>query len=214
MPPKGFYRASTGAYEDFQVFGIDAIRALKAERGADFKKLYPRAGEGCLDRSHLVRRLANSVRIGDSGCWEWQLRTNGVEYGTLTVGGRSVYAHRLAFDLSEKGPLPPEGVVMHLCDNPRCVNPGHLQHGTQEDNMQDALAKGRVPLVLGNCGLFGENHPAAKLTEADVLEIARRVDLGNQRHSDIATEFGVTQSMVSRIGRREAWTHLFDSEAA
>ncbi len=34
-------------------------------------------------------------------------------------------------------------VVMHLCDNPRCIEPTHLQLGTQKDNMQDASKKGR-----------------------------------------------------------------------
>lgn len=39
------------------------------------------------------------------------------------------------------GELPP--VVMHTCDNRKCVNPNHLESGTYRDNTQDMLAKGR-----------------------------------------------------------------------
>lgn len=33
---------------------------------------------------------------------------------------------------------------MHLCDNPRCIEPTHLQLGTHKDNSQDAKKKGRM----------------------------------------------------------------------
>lgn len=34
-------------------------------------------------------------------------------------------------------------VVMHLCDNPRCIFVGHLHLGTYKENSQDMVKKGR-----------------------------------------------------------------------
>ena len=34
-------------------------------------------------------------------------------------------------------------VILHTCDNPRCINPNHLIQGTHQDNMQDKKLKGR-----------------------------------------------------------------------
>lgn len=42
-------------------------------------------------------------------------------------------------------------VVMHICDNRRCVNPKHLRVGTQKDNVQDMFKKGRSPSQSSHC---------------------------------------------------------------
>lgn len=90
--------------------------------------------------------LARIARV-DSGCWEWQGSHNNGGYGMFLMpdeSGRTkgMKAHRFAY-LIFKGPLPANDLVLHHCDNPTCVNPDHLYIGTQRDNMQDALARGR-----------------------------------------------------------------------
>lgn len=57
-------------------------------------------------------------------------------------GHRSRRAHRAAYE-AVNGRPPPGFVVMHTCDNPRCVAPAHLIPGTQADNIRDMIAKGR-----------------------------------------------------------------------
>ncbi len=51
---------------------------------------------------------------------------------------------------------------------------------------------------------FGERNGVAKLTEAQVTAILDDPRL----HRVIAAEYGMTQAMISRIKRREAWAHL------
>lgn len=81
--------------------------------------------------------------ITESGCWEWNGNTSDRRgYGSLRFHGRTVKAHRLAYS-TWVGEIPEGMVVMHLCDNPPCINPDHLKVGTNDENMQDMLTKNR-----------------------------------------------------------------------
>lgn len=59
-----------------------------------------------------------------SGCWIWTASLNN-GYGRYTVEGRSVYAHRFAYELWV-GPIPDEHELHHICGTRSCVNPSHL----------------------------------------------------------------------------------------
>lgn len=54
------------------------------------------------------------------------------------------WVHRMAWEDANQATIPPGYVIMHLCDTPRCINPKHLQLGTQKENMLDAWNKGRI----------------------------------------------------------------------
>ena len=89
-----------------------------------------------------------------SECWPWQGTVNASHgYGECSIGSRGSItrwrAHRLSYTLHH-GEIPEGLVVMHACDNRRCVNPAHLSVGTLRDNAIDAATKGRI--VNGNTG--------------------------------------------------------------
>lgn len=153
--------------------------------------------------SSLVEAFEAREVSGDTDqCWPWPGTRSAGGYGRVAHGGREAYAHRLSFEIHH-GPIAPGMFVCHHCDNPPCVNPAHLFAGTAADNGADMAAKGRSR----NGGLRGTNHPQAKLTEADVLEIRRRYAKGETGVS-LAREFDIQPTTVSWIVRRVTWSHL------
>jgi hypothetical protein len=76
------------------------------------------------------------------GCILWTKGMDALGYGRLWVNGQCLLAHRWAW-MQENGPIPEGMCVCHHCDNPSCINPGHLFLGTHQDNMSDMAAKGR-----------------------------------------------------------------------
>jgi len=75
-----------------------------------------------------------------NACIEWQGARNAAGYGKTKVDGVDQYAHRVAYGLDR---IPAGLLVLHHCDNPPCVNRGHLFLGTYQDNYDDMIAKGR-----------------------------------------------------------------------
>ena len=80
-------------------------------------------------------------------CWLWTANRNSVGYGMIApgYGGRSsILAHRASWELAN-GPVPAGLFVCHHCDTPLCVNPAHLFLGTDQENKDDMVRKGRSP---------------------------------------------------------------------
>lgn len=105
----------------------------------------------------LKQYLFTKRTVTETGCWEWNGARHTFGYGLLRAGKTSgtrlamVGVHRLSAQLWLN--LPPESKlsVLHRCDNPPCFNPEHLMIGTQADNIQDAIKKGRPhPAYLGS----------------------------------------------------------------
>lgn len=141
----------------------------------------------------------------DDECWVWRgtkaqkPNREGLAYGSYSAAGKSVRAHRFAFHVST-GVDPADLVVMHSCDNPSCVNPGHLKLGTIQDNNLDRDTKGRKRLYSGS------RHGLAKLTEKDVADIRAALGSG-ARKTDLAKKYnvsGFTIYYAAKIG----WGHV------
>lgn len=92
-----------------------------------------------------------------SGCWLWTGALS-CGYGVIGVNGRSMRAHRWSYE-RDKGPIPPELEIDHLCRVKCCVNPDHLEAVTHSVNISrtDSPAKGRAfQLAKTHCP---QGHP-------------------------------------------------------
>lgn len=158
---------------------------------------------GTRARGSVEERFFRHIEKTDA-CWLWQGRLVGKGYGSIGLGGagaKQKLVHRLSYEI-HKGQIPEGMVVMHKCDNPRCVNPDHLEAGTQSQNIKDAFARGRKMNLPS--GVKGEACGASKLMEADVLNIRE----SKLSFSKLAAAYGVNKSTIERIKYRKTWRHI------
>lgn len=116
--------------------------------------------------SNVAARFWVKVSKSDS-CWIWTGTKTHKQYGIFHLGGKRKRAHQIAYMLSV-GPIP-EGLQLdHLCRNPSCVNPAHLEPVTSRENTLRGIAhKGRSGPKLKEFCKYG--HPYA----GDNLYVAR-----------------------------------------
>lgn len=119
--------------------------------------------------------------IAASGCWEWKSRTG--RYGLVRVNGVMTSAHRATY-IKLRGKIPDGLELDHLCRNPLCVNPDHLEPVTAKENTR--------------------RKKATKLNVERVGQMRQRRSEG-AKLSDLAEEFNLSPGHVSEICRGKYW---------
>lgn len=75
------------------------------------------------------------MQFDPDGCWSWTSTKSPRGYGSFRRRGRpNVSAHRYSYELLV-GPIPDGLELDHLCRNPSCVNPAHLEPVTHQENV-------------------------------------------------------------------------------
>lgn len=134
----------------------------------DYSILYPDIKEKI--NSYYKVFLKNRYIIDiESDCWNWKDKINEDGYGYYNTK----LAHRLFYEMYI-GDIIEGLLICHTCDNPKCVNPNHLYMGTNQDNMDDMVKRGR--------SLKGNLNPAKR------KEVRKKISKNNpmlkQEHRD------------------------------
>lgn len=124
-------------------------------------------------------------------CWIWS-GTLEDGYGRFSMFGRYGRAYRASWIITN-GPIPDGLLVRHKCDVRACVNPRHLELGTQADNMRDMAERG------GTAG--------RKLTDAQVFEI-RNFYASGVSILQLRLAYGVSRTLIYNIVAGSVWTHV------
>lgn len=83
-----------------------------------------------------IERFLSKINVVESGCWEWTASKTDDGYGLFYAKERrNVLSHRFIFEYYY-GELSPNLTIDHLCNNPNCANPIHLEEVTQKENIQ------------------------------------------------------------------------------
>lgn len=151
--------------------------------------------------SEKQRFLLRVKPAGRNECWEWtgSRIKKGWHGQWRNTQGRVELTHRAAWRLFVD--VVPDGLcVLHKCDNPICVNPGHLFLGSHSDNFKDMWAKGRSRPGISR----GEKHGMSKLAADAVTDIRSSTMSG----VELAKKYGVAPTTIYDVRNRKIWNHL------
>ncbi len=156
----------------------------------------------------IAPRLREELHRPDLGpCLIWTGYVDENGYGCVRHRGRhTALLHRISYTL-HVGPISEdEPDVLHRCDNPPCVRPEHLFAGTHAGNVADMVQKDRHAR--------GERHPAANLTEANVLEARRLYLAGNATFEMLARKYAVRVTTIHLAITGRTWRHLIQDRVS
>ena len=189
-----------------------------------------------VDKNGPLPDQTNPHYAGLDRCWVWTAGKRHDGYGQCWVGNKTRTTHRTAWEITNgAAPKNIDGApicIIHRCDLPTCCNPNHLRLGTQKDNMDDMMRKGRKAIITGDehhsrrhperlsrgdnhrsrlhpeVILKGEKHGQAKITDAQALAMRMMYVRGGPTQAEIGAMFGVGHSTVSQIVNCKRWKHL------
>lgn len=114
--------------------------------------------EKILDRKSIL--ISKSMQIPFSGCWIWMSDSVKGGYGRSYFNGKKWLAHRLSYTLFE-GEIKEGLTIDHLCKNPSCINPKHLEPVRMKENIMRGTSFSSINAKKTHCKnnhLFNEEN--------------------------------------------------------
>ena len=139
-------------------------------------------------RGTLNERFWSKVnKREEDECWEWMGAKISTGYGHFHLNGKNtkISAHRLMYILTY-GNIIGNLIVRHKCDNHGCVNPNHLILGTNQDNVNDMVERGRNGANLDN-------------VDSRLVLLVHKLQIIGMTKRGIAKKLGLTKSLVDSM---------------
>jgi hypothetical protein len=136
-----------------------------------------------------VRFERHVDRSGEHHLWTGSTTDRG--YAVFWDGYKPVRAHIWAY-VQAHGPVPDGKEVTHSCGKRLCMRREHLVAKTHAENLADKIRHGTT---------------GKKLDPGKVREI-RALHEGGMTQVAIAERFGVRQTLISMVVRRQVWGHV------
>ena len=146
--------------------------------------------------SYNEERFWPKVNVKDTNeCWNWKASLFDSGYGQFKVDDKSKCAHRVSWEFAN-GIIPEDKLILHTCDNRKCVNPKHLYCGTYLDNARDRCNRNPTSPELSG-------YSNARFYEGEIFLIRKILNSKRFKQPYIAKIFKVNQSIISRIKTKE-----------
>lgn len=143
-------------------------------------------------------------------CWVVETRQDdsGYNYVPKPIDGGSMILPNIVLDDKIDGFTDSMMMTRHLCHTPCCINPDHLEEGTNAENTQDMIDAGRSLKGALNPKTQGEKHGRATIPEVTAQAILDDSRTGFYSYKGLAAKYQTTYMIAYNISNRKKWKHL------
>jgi len=106
--------------------------------------------EGLPPKPTEWERAAAKFVYAPGSCWVWTGAVRGRMYGAFLSNNKQVAAHRFMYE-HLVGKIPDGLVLDHLCREPLCVNPAHLDPVSAKENCHRSLCPAALNALKTEC---------------------------------------------------------------
>jgi hypothetical protein len=153
------------------------------------------------DEEDKKRFKSKFVKKGKKACWLWTDTPNHRGYGRISISGRTMLAHRLAWALDQGlERIPTKTFIHHRCGNPLCVNPAHLYEGSPKERGRLMSERSEAKTHCFHCrGRQRDKKGRYILTDIDEAEIQRLYRTGCYTPEELMDHFRIDDKKIKRI---------------